>query len=148
MASSSTGAIEPDLADRELGGVHADRKAARAGVEIVAGEGALAALVELAAASSASGCAGITAPRRSVSSTGEGQSCQRSAIPVSPSSRTVMPNSAGGSTRGIQRITSPGRVQHQRRRCAAGGRSGLPCAEAAAEDLQTGSSCSTNEKMT
>ena len=40
--------VEPDLADRELRGVHADREAAGAGVEIVAGERALAARVELA----------------------------------------------------------------------------------------------------
>jgi hypothetical protein len=36
------------LADRELGGVDADREAARAGVEIIARERALAAAVELA----------------------------------------------------------------------------------------------------
>ena len=40
--------IEPDLADRKLGGVHADRKSTRAGVEIVAGKRALSARVELA----------------------------------------------------------------------------------------------------
>ena len=40
--------IEPGFADRELGGVHAHREPARAGVEIVAGQRALAAEVELA----------------------------------------------------------------------------------------------------
>jgi hypothetical protein len=39
---------QPRLADSELGGVDADREPARAGVEIVAGERALAARVELA----------------------------------------------------------------------------------------------------
>ena len=41
--------VEAGLADRELGRVHADREAAGAGVEIVAGERALAPLVEPAA---------------------------------------------------------------------------------------------------
>ena len=38
--------VEPDVADRELGGVDADREPAGAGVEVVAGERALAASVE------------------------------------------------------------------------------------------------------
>ena len=41
--------VEPGVADRELGGMHADREPAGAGVEIVARERALAAGVELAA---------------------------------------------------------------------------------------------------
>ena len=46
--SSSTGSVEPDVADRELRRVDADREAARAGVEVVAGQRPLAALVEAA----------------------------------------------------------------------------------------------------
>ena len=42
------GPVEPDVANGELGGVDADREPADAGVEIVAGESALAAGVELA----------------------------------------------------------------------------------------------------
>ena len=38
--------VEAGLADRELGGVHADRQAAGAGVEVVAGQGALAPRIE------------------------------------------------------------------------------------------------------
>ena len=40
--------IEPDLADRELRRMHADREPARAGIEVVAAERALAADIELA----------------------------------------------------------------------------------------------------
>jgi len=44
------GAIEPHLrvVDRELGGMHADGKAARAGGSVITHQGALVALVELA----------------------------------------------------------------------------------------------------
>ena len=41
-------AVEPDVADRELRRVHADGETARAGVEVVARQRALAALVEAA----------------------------------------------------------------------------------------------------
>ena len=40
--------VKPGLADRELRGVHADREAARAGVEVIAGQRALAPRIELA----------------------------------------------------------------------------------------------------
>src|SRR5205814_9439720 len=41
-------AIEPDVADGELGRMHADRQAARTGIDIVAADRALRLLVELA----------------------------------------------------------------------------------------------------
>ena len=63
-------AIEPDLADRELRRVHADRQATRAGIEVVAAMARCDCLSNWRSASSASGCAGITAPWRKVDRTG------------------------------------------------------------------------------
>jgi hypothetical protein len=58
----------------------ADGEPARAGIEVVAGEGAWRRGSSLRSESSASGCAGITTPLRSAASACEGQSCQRNAI--------------------------------------------------------------------
>ena len=54
------------VADGELRRVHADREPAGAGGEVVAGQGALAALVELRDAFSASGVAGMAMPFNNV----------------------------------------------------------------------------------
>ena len=54
--------VEPDLADRELRGVDADRQPAGAGVDVIARQCALMRGVERAVSMSASGCAGITVP--------------------------------------------------------------------------------------
>ena len=71
--------IEPDVADRELGGMDADREPAGAGIEIVAGERALAARVELAVGVERERMGGDHDALAQRASTCGGQSCQRNA---------------------------------------------------------------------
>ena len=70
--------VEADVADRELRGVDADRETAGAGIEIVAGERALPARIELALRRRARADAPESPRRaRSAASTSGGQSIQR-----------------------------------------------------------------------
>ena len=71
IASSSTGRKSPiaRIANRELRRVHADRDAARAGVDVVSRQPALALSSSLRASVNASGCAGMTWPSRRCSRT-------------------------------------------------------------------------------
>ena len=52
--------VKPGLADRELGGMHADGEPGGTGIDVVAAERPLAPKIERAPRISASGCAGIT----------------------------------------------------------------------------------------
>ena len=108
--------VEPGVADRELGGVDADREPAGAGVEVVAGQRALAAGVELAL--------GIERERMRRDHDAPAQRRQHLRGPVLPaqshrgssSNQTVTYSSR--QLRCQRRIT-PGSRSGSRRRCAA-----------------------------